>query len=181
MSFSAAIALTLAAASGQHVRTVTLVEPPPLDGPGAVAFRAANTALAGTFETQGAEAALDEFMTMIAGEHWREGAEAADPGAVAAMERDAEAFFSADVPALISWEPDAGELGRIRCPVLSVGGEQSGPWFTDARALLRTWLPQLEQATVSGAGHLVGATHAEQVAGLLAAFMRRHPSMPRHG
>lgn len=132
------------------------------------------------------------------------GADRAIPRSIAVPVRDAvlEAeCFGAGAPVVVVQTaltadellPLAAALGRSGdlqvvhlhrrgyAPVLSVGGEQSGPWFTDARALLRTWLPQLEQATVSGAGHLVGATHAEQVAGLLAAFMRRHPSVPRHG
>lgn len=180
VSFSAAIALTLAMTSPRHVHTLTLVEPPPFAGPAQREFRAANAELVGMYEMRGAPAALEQFMTMLVGEHWRTTLESEQPGAVLAMERDADAFFASDLPALWSWDLERTAVGRLECPVLAVGGEESDPWFAKARLQLGRWLPSLEAATVPGAGHLVGSTHPEQVAGLIEPFLRRHPLGDSH-
>lgn len=180
VSFSAALALTLAMASPRNVHTLTLVEPPPFAGRAQREFRAANAGLVGTYEEHGAPAALERFMTMLVGEHWRTTLEAEQPGAVAAMDRDAEAFFRSDLPALWSWGLERAAVGRLECPVLAVGGEDSDPWFAQARLQLRRWLPSLDEATIPGAGHLVGSMHPGRVAELIEPFLRRHPRGAAH-
>lgn len=114
-------------------------------------------------------------MTMLAGPDWRRVSERDLPGSVAAMERDAVTFFESDVPALLSWDFGAEDAATIRCPVLCVGGSDSGPWFAEARARTLRLLPQAEDSTVEGAGHLLASTHPQDVARLLVDFLRRHP------
>lgn len=175
VSFSSAIALTVAAASPRDVHTLTVVETPPIQGPTAAQFRADAAGLVRLYEAQGAVAALSEFLTVLVGPDWREWYESDIPGSVAAMERDAATFFTSDVPALLRWEPERSAVARIHCPVLCVGGQSTSPWFREAHELLRRWLPRADHAVVPGAGHLVASTHTEAVAKLVSDFIRQHP------
>jgi pimeloyl-ACP methyl ester carboxylesterase len=174
-SYSAAIALTLASTAPDSVRTLTVMEPPPLGVPCAPQFLAATTRLSEIFSAQGSAVALDEFLTMLAGPDWRPESERDLPGSVAAMERDAQTFFESDLPALLSWEFDSEDAARVTCPVLYVGGSNSGPWFEEVRARILQLLPQAENSTVHGAGHLLALTHPLETAQLVVDFLRRHP------
>jgi pimeloyl-ACP methyl ester carboxylesterase len=170
-SYSAAIALDLAASHPEDVRTLTVVEPPPVHVPSAVEFREANAWLLRTYRDAGPASALDTFMTMLVGPDWRVESGRDLPGSVAAMERDASTFFERDLPAMMSWSFGPAEAARITCPVLHIGGSESGPWFEQVLAWAVQLLPQAQVTTVAGAGHLVGLTHAEEVARRLVAFL----------
>jgi len=180
VSYSGAIALTLAASAPEWVHTLTLVEPPPVHVPSAAQFRAANAGLMDSFEANGPEVALEEFMRRLVGADWRRESERDLPGSVAAMERDALTFFESDIPAMLSWDFGAEDAARIRCPVLYIGGSESGPWFSEVRAQVLQWLPQAEDTTVKGAGHLLASTHLADTARLVIDFLRRHPLTGRH-
>jgi pimeloyl-ACP methyl ester carboxylesterase len=169
-SYSAAIALTTAAETPDVARTLTVLEPPPVHIPDAADFVAANQALLRTRRARGPTCALDDLMHLLAGEGWREDFERERPGSVGALERDAATFFDRDVPALLGWRFGAEEAHRVRCPVLHIGGDRSGPWFHAVRDWLLGLLPQATDETVQGAGHLLGLTHADEVAGLVARF-----------
>ena len=175
VSYSAAVALQLASSAPSSVRTVTAMEPPPVHVPSADEFRATNAELLATFHADGAAAALDRIMTMLAGPEWRRESERQSAGSVASMERDATTFFATDIPALLSWEFDAAAAARIRCPVLYVGGTESGPWFAQVRELVHTWLPHAEDVVIPGAGHLLALTHPAEVATAVVDFLRRNP------
>ncbi len=175
VSYSAAIALTLASVAPDVVSTLTVMEPPPVGVPSAPQFLAANARLSETFRAKGSLVALDEILTMLAGPDWRRESEQDLGGSVAAMERDAGTFFESDLPALLSWEFGTEEAARIRCPVLYVGGDNSGPWFAEVRARILQLLPHAEDTTIQGAGHLLAATHPTETAGLVVDFLRRHP------
>lgn len=174
-SYSAAVALALATADPAAVRTLSLVEPPPVGVPAAAELRAANHRLLGSCAAHGPVVALDELMTMLAGPAWRELSERDLPGSVAAMERDAATFFDSDVHALLAWELDDDAASGIRCPVLHVGGSESGPWFDQMRDRLLRLLPDARSAVVPGAGHLLASTHPDRTAGFVVEHLRRHP------
>ena len=127
VSYSAAVALTLASSEPELVQTLAVVEAPPVGTPGASEFREANQHLLRSHNSSGAQVALDQLMTLLVGRNWREDSERDLPGSVAAMERDAARFFESDIPALLSWRFDATEAARVRCPVLYVGGSESCP------------------------------------------------------
>jgi pimeloyl-ACP methyl ester carboxylesterase len=175
VSYSAAVALSLASRAPELVHTLTVVEPPPVGTPGAAAFQRANGELLKSYEDNGPEAALDQFMTRLVGEAWRTVSERDSPGSVQTMKRDAPTFFSSDIPALLSWSFDATDAAKIRCPVLYVGGSESGSWFTDMRAVVLGLLTHADQATVEGADHLVATTHCAELAALVLEHVRRHP------
>lgn len=174
VSYSAAIALTLASTAPEMVRTLTVMEPPPVGVPSARQFVAANARLLETFTASGSLVALDEFLTMLLGTDWRAQSERLQPGSVEAMERDAVTFFESDLPALLSWDFGAEQAAKITCPVLYVGGSDSGPWFTQVRTRILRLLPRAENATVDGAGHSFAFTHPSDTARLLADFLGRH-------
>lgn len=171
-SFSCVVALSLVVLAPSHVRSLTLVEPPPLDGTGAESFRAASARLVSIATTRGTAAALDDFMPMLYGPSWREDPQFASPGALAALERDAWTFFAVDLPAMLDHRIDDRDLAAVRCPVLVVGGEESGAWFREARELLGRRLPHAEEAVLAGADHLVATTRPRELAGHIVEFLR---------
>lgn len=177
VSYSAAIALTLASSAPDAVHTLTVLEPPPLGVPSAPEFIATSARLTATFAAQGPVAALDELLTSLAGPDWRRESERDLPGSVAAMERDAQTFFDSDLPALLSWEFGSEDAALIACPVLYIGGSNSGAWFAEVRSRILRILPQAEDATVQGAGHLLALTHPLDTARLVVDFLRRHPRL----
>ena len=66
-SYSSAIALTLASTAPQYVRTLTVIEAPPVHVPSAPEFRSASEELVEASRAKGAVVALDEFMTKLVG------------------------------------------------------------------------------------------------------------------
>lgn len=117
VSYSAAIALTLASSAPETVRTLTVMEPPPVRVPSASQFLAANAQLLETFRANGPTVALDEFLTLLVGPDWRRESERDLPGSVEVMERDVVTFFESDMPAMLSWDFGAEEAAAsdVRC------------------------------------------------------------------
>lgn len=175
LSYSGAVALQLAADAPEIAHTLTLIEPPPLHTPSEPEFRAANDRLIRLRLQEGSAAALDEFLTLLIGPDWQQVADAHLPGSSAQMRRDSVTFFDADLPALLDWKFDREDASRITCPVLYVGGTNSGAWFADVRELMLSWLPHGEDVAIGGADHSLALTHAAQIAEALLAFLRRHP------
>ena len=175
LSYSGAVGLQLAAQAPQRTHTLTLLEPPPVHTPSTAEFRAANGKLIATSHELGPAAALDEFLTMLVGSDWQQVAENQLPGSSAQMRRDAGTFFDADVPALLGWQFGPEDASRIGCPVLYVGGSQSGLWFAEVRELLLAWIPGAENVVIEGADHSLALTHAPDIAQALARFFGHHP------
>ncbi|MGH8945240.1 MAG: alpha/beta fold hydrolase, partial [Acidimicrobiia bacterium] len=164
VSYSAAVALQLAATTPARVHSLTVIEPPPVHIPSADQFLAANAEITEDYRTQGATIALDRFLTRVIGPNWRADLERYVPGALQQVERDAGTFFGTDIPALVSWRFGAEDARRIHQPVLYIGGSESGPWFAEVRELILAWLPQAEDVVVAGADHSLVATHPQQIA-----------------
>jgi pimeloyl-ACP methyl ester carboxylesterase len=173
-SYSAAVAISLAARHPDVVRSLTLVEPPPHSTPGAAEFRSANEALLEVHARLGAREALEQVMRIVDGPDWRTNAERDLPGSVADMERDADTFFTSDVPALLGWQHDDIAAATIDCSTLLVGGGDSHPWFGQMLDRLDRVLAQTRRVTIAGAGHSVAVTHPVEVASAVrAAHVRR--------
>ena len=176
LSYAGAVALQLAADAPGRTHSLTLMEPPPLHTASAPEFRAANDRLVATRQQRGVAAALDEFCTMVIGPRWEQVAEERLPGSSTQMRRDARAFFDTDLPALLHWRFGSDDVSRIDCPVLYVGGADSGPWFAEVRELILSWFPDAEDVVINGADHSLAVTHAPLIARKIAEFLRRHPS-----
>ena len=176
LSFSCAIALTLAAEAPDLVHTLTLVEPPPVQTRSEASFRAASAALTEDYRTSGPEQAVERFLTRVIGPAWRE-----DPGQDVLPEttdqlpRAMVTFVETDMPALLAWQFTRQHASRLTQPVLHIGGSDSGQWFADSRDLMLDWFPHLQDFVVRGATHALAITHPRQVAAALARFLADYP------
>ncbi|WP_328995882.1 alpha/beta hydrolase [Kribbella sp. NBC_01245] len=175
VSYSAAVALQLAATSPECVHSLCVIEPPPVHILRADEFFAANRQLLEEHRRLGPALALGRFLGRIVGPDWRRDIEQHVPGGVAQTERDAETFFATDIPALMTWRFAAEDARRISQPVLCVGGTVSGAWFEEELQVVLGWLPQAEQILIPGADHSLALTHARDLAAATNAFLRRHP------
>jgi pimeloyl-ACP methyl ester carboxylesterase len=176
LSYAGAVALQFAVDAQALTHTLTLLEPPPIHTPSALEFRAANDRLIATRQEQGLAAALDEFLTLVIGPDWQQPAEDQLPGSSAQMQHDVGTFFDADLPALLGWDFKPDDASRIRCPILYVGGSDSGSWFAEVRELILAWFPNAEDVVIEGADHSLALTHAPQIARALARFLQHHPT-----
>lgn len=179
VSYSAAVALELAEQAPAAVRSLTLVEPPPRHVRAAPEFLAANQKLLDLYQREGPTVALEAFMTLLVGAGWRPRQEALAPGSVARMERDADAFFSRDIPALVAWEYGPDQASRVTVPVLYVAGTDSGPWFRQTQAWVSALFPAAESITIEGAGHDLAFTHPRELAAAVAQFLQAQEKSPR--
>jgi pimeloyl-ACP methyl ester carboxylesterase len=175
LSYSASVALQLAVDAPGCVHSLALLEPPPVHVPSAGEFRAANARLREVHEARGPAAALDEFLTLLIGAGWRDSCERLVPGSVEQMQRDAGTFFDVDLPAVLGWRFTAADARRISCPVLHIGGSDSGPWFAEVRKLVLAWLPQTEDVVIAGADHSLATSHPADVADALVRFLDLYP------
>jgi pimeloyl-ACP methyl ester carboxylesterase len=91
------------------------------------------------------------------------------------MTRDAATFFDSDLPGLLDWQFGPADAERIVCPVLYVGGTDSGPWFAEVRDLMLEWFPGADDAVINGADHSLAFTHAREVADAVASFLDNRP------
>jgi pimeloyl-ACP methyl ester carboxylesterase len=176
LSFSGAVALQLAALAPETVQSLVLIEPPPIHTPSSAEFRAANNRLIDVRRERGSAAALDPFLGILVGLKWRAEMQVHLPGSVAQMERDASVFFDSDLPALLNWTFGPADARRISCPVLYIGGTDSGQWFDEVRELMLDWLPQADAVPIVGADHSLALTHPAAVATALVPFLTRHPA-----
>ena len=97
------------------------------------------------------------------------------PGAVAQAIKDADTFFGVELPALTEWTFGAEQAAAIRQPVLSVLGSNTAPLWIDVAEFLRDSVPDIEERTIDGVGHLLHVQRPEPVAEAIADFLRRHP------
>lgn len=175
-SYSGAVGLQLAAETPELVRTLTLIEPPPVHTPSADEFRSANDRLIQSRHEHGADFALEEFMTVAVGPDWKQVVDSHLPGEMMAqVEADKLTFFDTDMPALLAWEFGPDDARGITCPALHVGASDSGPWFAEVRELMLEWLPHVDDVVVEGADHWLPVTHTSEVADAVGRFLRTHP------
>ncbi len=181
-SYSAAVALRLAAEAPERVATLCLLEPPPLGVAAEVEFRAACAELLDDCGRLGAPAAADRFLARLAGPDWARDLDRHLPGVADQVARDAASFFADDLPALLAWDPLA-DPPAVTAPALHVGGAASGNWFTQVRRRVLEVLPGAEDVVLDGADHSLAITHAPALADAVTGFLDRHPSAPagRHG
>ncbi len=172
VSYSAAVALQVAANALERVHTLVLLEPPPVHTPSAGEFRAASERLVATRRRHGPVVALDQFLSIVIGPDWRDVTERQLPGSAQQMEQDDATFFDTDLPALLRWRFGPDDAGRISCPVLHVGGADSGKWFAEVRTLMLEWFPHADDVVIAGADHSLALTHSREVAHAIAAFTR---------
>ena len=168
-SYSAAVALSLASHRPDLVSRLTVVEPPPAGTAYDEDFRDLCREMVADHQERGTAAALDGFMGVLAGDGWRERQESLRAGSVAAIEAGAEAFFTAELTALLGWSFSDEEAAEVACPTLVVQGAQTRPMFAAMAERVADVIPQAGLETVPGADHLAASTHPAEVAALVSA------------
>jgi pimeloyl-ACP methyl ester carboxylesterase len=96
------------------------------------------------------------------------------PGVVAQSIKDADTFFGVELPAVTEWKFGPEQAAAIRKPVLSVIGAETQPLWVQIATFLRSSLPQVEELTVEGVGHLLQIQRPEPVARGMAEFLERN-------
>jgi pimeloyl-ACP methyl ester carboxylesterase len=176
-SSGAAAAAQLALAQPAVVHTLALLELSLLSVPAAAGLLQQAGPAFDAYAAGRRELALATFLSAVSGLEWeacRALLDSRAPGAVAAAIEDADTFFGIELPALGAWTFGAAEAGAISQPVLSVLGTETEPLWVEIAGLLRSWIPQAEQCTIEGAGHLLQVQRPAAVATGLAGFFGRH-------
>ena len=178
-SYGGVVALQVALDRPEAVASLTLLEPALLAVPAAAELVAALGAVTEVWAAGDRDRALDLFHGPLWGPDWRARLEAALPGGVAQLERDAATLFDSDLPALGAWTAAGVDLRSIPVPVLEVAGDPAGAMTEQTREQVRALLPRAESVTVPGADHSFPVTRAADLAGPLADFLDRHALAPQ--
>lgn len=177
-STGATIALQLAYDRAELVHSLALLEPPLMAVPAAADFfERIGPALEAYGEGQ-RERAMAAFLSVVTSLEWDRCRQVVDrrvPGGIAQALAGADTFFGSYLPALEAWGFGKEKAARIVQPVLSVTGTDTDRLFVDSCDLLRSWIPQVEECAVEGAGHLLHMQHPEPVARCMTEFFGRHP------
>jgi pimeloyl-ACP methyl ester carboxylesterase len=176
-STGASIGAQLALDHADKVHTLTLLEPTlvslPLGGP----FLKAAGPVFDAYRSGDHSGAFAMFAAAASGLDWevcRALLEERIPGVVTQSIKDADTFFGVELPALADWKFGRDQAAAIRKPVLSVTGAETQPLWVEIATFLRSSLPQVEELTVDGAGHLLQIQRPEPVARGMAEFMERN-------
>jgi pimeloyl-ACP methyl ester carboxylesterase len=183
-SSGAAVAAQLALDRPEIVRTLVLLEMSLFSVPSGGAFLEAAGPVFDAYGSGDHPRALAMFMTAVSGLDWdacHALLEERVPGAVAGAVEDADTFFGVELPGVSQWEFDPEQAAAIDKPVLSVLGSETEPLWVEIAAFLRSSLPQVEELTVHGVGHLLHIQHSEPVARGIAEFLERNPVGNRAG
>ncbi|GAB4385989.1 alpha/beta fold hydrolase [Albidovulum sp.] len=175
-SYGGLVALRLAIAAPEAVRTLTLIEPVLFAAtrgtPEWEAYLAAERPFRDALAEGDREAAARHFMAIWGtGEDW----ERLDP--------KSRLRLAERIPLILAGDPatreDAGgllapdALESLDMPVLVIRGAASPPIIERVAENIAARLPDVGIATVPGAGHMVPITHPDQTAGLIGVNLDR--------
>ena len=135
---------------------MALLEPPSLTAPGTDAFFAGLEPCIALDGGGDPEAAVAMFLTAVFGkgrDTWEPLLDQRVPGGFAQAVKDADTFFTSELPGVSGWTFGPDEGARVRQPSLFVLGAQSEPWFVAFYDQYRSWLPSLDTARIEDAGH----------------------------
>ena len=176
-SSGAAVGAQLALDHPEAVHTLILLELSLLSVPsGEALFQQAGPAFE-AYANGDHDGAFAIFMSVVSGLPWekcRAVLEEGSPGAVAQAIKDADTFFGVELPALGGWVFGAEQAAAIQCPVLSVLGADTEPLWVEVAEFLRSSLPNVEESTIDGVGHLLHGQRPEPVVRAMAEFLKRN-------
>jgi pimeloyl-ACP methyl ester carboxylesterase len=181
-STGATIALQLAVDAPSLVQSLALLEPPLMGVPAAPDFFARIGPALEAFEAGDLQQAMARFLAVVTSLDWercRSVVEAHLPGGVAQAMAGGETFFRSYLPALEEWRFGPEQAAEISRPILSVTGTETDELFAEGCALLRSWIPGIEECRVEGVAHLLHMQSPEPVARCLADFFAQHPIRSR--
>ena len=176
-STGASIGAQLALDHPEKVHTLTLLEPTLVSLPLGGAFLQAAAPVFEAYASGDHSGAFAMFVTAASGLDWeacRALLEERVPGVVARSINDADTFFGVELPAVAEWTFGPQQAAAIRKPVLSVIGAETQPLWVEIAEFLRSSLPDVEECTIDGAGHLLQIQRPEPVARAMAGFLGRN-------
>lgn len=176
-STGAAIALQLAVDRTDLVHSLVLFEPPLMSVESAGDFLEKIQPALMSHASGDRRSAMSRFLSAVSGLEWANcetQVEATVPGGIEQAVENADNFFGSYLPALEAWEFGIEQARSISQPVLAVQGTETDPLFAEGLALLRQWLPRVEDCRVEGVGHLLHMQRPEPVTRGVAAFLLRH-------
>ena len=160
------------------VATLALLELSLFSVPSGEAFLAAAAPVFDAYVSGEPEEALAMFLSAVSGLEWATCRGLLDeriPGAVAQAIKDADTFFGVELPGAHPVDFGAEQAAAIRQPVLSVLGSDTAPLWVEVAEFLRWSVPDVEERTIDGVGHLLHIQRPAPVAEAIADFLRRHP------
>src|SRR5687767_2338378 len=176
-STGASIAAQLALDHPEKVHTLTLLEPTLVSLPLGDAFVKAASPVFEAYGSGDHSGAFAMFVSAASGLDWEECRallEERIPGVVTQSIQDADTFFGVELPALTEWTFGPEQAAAIQRPVLSVIGANTQPLWIEIAEFLRSSLPQAEDCTIEGVGHLLQIQRPEPVARGMAGFLGRN-------
>ena len=114
---------------------------------------------------------MESFLQAVCGAAGRSLLDRAVPAASAEAAANAEAFFSAELPAVIEWQFGAVDAASMQAPVLNMTGTESEPRFSESAAIIRHLMPDAAHVSIP-ATHLMMAEAPQQTARHLESFWR---------
>jgi pimeloyl-ACP methyl ester carboxylesterase len=177
-SSGASIGAQLALDHPERVHTLTLLEPTLVSLPLGGAFLQGAGPVFEAYGSGDHSGAFAMFVSAASGldrKECRALLEERIPGAVTQSIKDADTFFGVELPALTEWTFEPEQAATIRRPVLSVTGAETQPLWVEIAEFLRASLPDVEECTIDGVGHLLQIQRPEPVAEAIADFLERHP------
>ncbi|MGH2741164.1 MAG: alpha/beta fold hydrolase [Thermoleophilaceae bacterium] len=177
-SSGAAVAAQLALDHPETVHTLILLELSLLSVASGKAFLEQAGPAFDAYQSGDHTGAFAIFMSAVSGLDWTTGRAVLEeylPGAEAQAIRDADTFFGIELPALTEWEFGAQQAAAINRPVLSVLGSETQPLWLEVAEFLRSSLPQVEERTIDGVGHLLHIQRPKPVGQKIVQFLRRNP------
>ena len=177
-SSGAAVAAQLALDTPERVATLALLELSLFSVPNGDAFLDAAAPVLETYAGGEHERAVAMFLSAVSGLEWPTCRALLDeriPGAVTQTVKDADTAFGVELPGLTRWTFGAEQAAAIRQPVLSVLGSDTAPLWKEVAKFLRESVPDVEEHTIDGVGHLLHIQRPEPVADVITDFLRRHP------
>ncbi|MGH2968315.1 MAG: alpha/beta fold hydrolase [Solirubrobacteraceae bacterium] len=176
-SSGAAVATQLTLDHPEKVQSLVLLELTLFSLPSGQAFLKGARPVFEAYERGDHAGAVAMFLTAVSGLDWptcQAVLEEHVPGSVENAIKDADTFFGVEAPALAEWAFDAEQAATIRPPILSVMGAETGPIWVEIADFLRASLPQVEECTIEGVGHLLQIQDPETVARGMAEFLERN-------
>lgn len=170
-SMGATVALRIAVAAPEAIRSLTLIEPVLFAAAPGSAQEDLDRQIAASLAQGRPDKAVRSFLQV-----WGQQPYDSLPAATR-RQMDAQIALVASSNRVLH-EDSAdmlrpGGLESIAAPVMLISGRDSPPVIHDIDAALAARLPDIGRATVPGAGHMLPITHPDEVAGLIAVNLDR--------
>ena len=171
-SYGGAIAIQLTLDAPDLVASLALLEPALASAlTPSPEFQETIASASSKYQAGDRAGAVDAFLASVLQPEYRPLLEKNLPGAFDQAVADSDTAFRVELEALMKWSFTAEDAARIRQPVLSVIGEESGPMFDDGHKVIQQWIPHTEELRVPQANHALQFMNPRAVAQGLADFL----------